>query len=115
MISDWILTIRFKLRTPSLPYALEFSSIEIEETVTDHYMYSYTCTSACYGLKMISDWILTIKFKLRTPSLPHTLEFSTVQTSANLLKRKGFVITKSVTTSQQTTTKETCLHVTPFM
>ena len=45
-LDSTFVTIIIKLRTPSLPYALEFSSKEIEETVTDHYMYPYTCTSA---------------------------------------------------------------------
>ena len=41
MTSDWILAIISELRTPSLPCTLDFSPVEIEEAVTDNYMYFY--------------------------------------------------------------------------
>ena len=63
---------------------------------------------------MISDWILTIRFELRTPNLPITLEFSPVLTCAGLIKRQSIVIRKCLTTSQQTTRNATCQHVAVF-
>ena len=51
---DCILSLRFKLSRYELPYIRENRRIEVEEVVSEHYMYN-TCNVPSYDLKMTSD------------------------------------------------------------